>query len=46
MILFTFTNKGCLLRLCVTRDIKRSTQKLGHDIQRYVSKFRRSEPNN
>ena len=26
-------------------DIKRRTQKLGHDILCYVSKFRRSEPN-
>ena len=27
------------------RNIKRRTQKLGHDILRYVSKFRRSEHN-
>ena len=26
-------------------DIKRRTQKLGHDILRYFSKLRRSEPN-
>ena len=45
MTLFTFTNKGRLLRLRMTCDIKRCTQKLGHDILRYVSKFRRSEPN-
>ena len=40
-----FTSKGRLLCLRVTRDIKRHTQKLGHDILRYVSKFRRSETN-
>ena len=34
MILFTFTNKGRLLRLCMTRDIKRRMQKLGHDFLR------------
>ena len=38
--------KGVYYVCCVTRDIKRRTQKLGHDILRYVSKFRRSEPNN
>ena len=27
------------------RDIKRGTQKLGHGILGYISKFRRSEPN-
>ena len=40
-----FANKGRLLRLRVTRDIKHRTQKLGQDILRWVSKFRRSEPN-
>ena len=40
-----FTNKGRLLCQHVTRDIKHRMQKLGHDILRYVSKFRRSEPN-
>ena len=41
----TFTNKGRLLRLRMTRDIKCHTQKLVHDILRYVSKFRSYEPN-
>ena len=30
MILFTFSNKGCFLRLRVTRRIKHHMQKLGH----------------
>ena len=30
----------------VTRGIKRCTQKLDHDILRYVSKFRRPERDN
>ena len=34
------------LRLCVTRGIKRRSQKSGHDILRYVSKFWRSERDN
>ena len=32
-----FTNKGRLLRLRMTCDIKRRKQKLAHDILRYVS---------
>ena len=40
-----FINKGRLLGLRVTRNIKCRTQILGHDILRYVSKFLHSEPN-
>ena len=46
MILFTFTNKGHFLHLRVRRGIKHHTQKLGHDILCYISKFQHSDGDN
>ena len=41
-----FFQQRVFLRLCVTRVIKCYSQKLGHNILRYVSKFQHSERDN